>query len=189
MNDMLNGALVSGTGKRAAIPLHAAAGKTGTTQSFRDAWFIGYTAHLTTGVWTGNDDGSAMNRVVGGSLPAEIWREIMTRAHTGLQPLPLSGAEPATATWEPAYPQDRIGDDFIAGALGNGAGATGSIEQLIRNEPSAGAGGSSSRVILGFRPSILARRLFLRRRRCCAVSADHAPRRALGTGSSGRARG
>jgi penicillin-binding protein 1A len=132
MNDMLNGALVSGTGKRAAIPLHAAAGKTGTTQSFRDAWFIGYTAHLTTGVWTGNDDGSAMNRVVGGSLPAEIWREIMTRAHTGRQPLPLSGAEPATATWVPAYPQDRIGDDFIAGALGDGTGATGSIEQLIQ---------------------------------------------------------
>jgi penicillin-binding protein 1A len=74
-----------------------------------------------------------MNRVVGGSLPAEIWREIMIRAHTGRQPLPLSGAEPATAMWapqEPAYPQDRIGDDFIAGALGDGA--TGSIEQLIQ---------------------------------------------------------
>ena len=108
MNDMLNGALVSGTGKRAAIPLHAAAGKTGTTQSFRDAWFIGYTAHLTTGVWTGNDDGSAMNRVVGGSLPAEIWREIMTRAHTGRQPLPLSGAEPATAHVPRSRPIRRI---------------------------------------------------------------------------------
>ena len=134
MNDMLNGALVSGTGRRAAIPLNAAAGKTGTTQSFRDAWFVGYTAHLTTGVWTGNDDGSAMNRVVGGSLPAEIWREIMTRAHIGRRPLPLSGAEPATATWappEPAYPQNWIGDDFIAGALGDAADATGSIEQLI----------------------------------------------------------
>jgi penicillin-binding protein 1A len=131
---MLNGALESGTGKRAAIPLHAAAGKTGTTQSFRDAWFVGYTAHLTTGVWTGNDDGSAMNRVVGGSLPAEIWRAIMARAHIGRRPLPLSGAEPPTATWVPqgpAYPQNRIGDDFIASALGDAARATGSIEQLI----------------------------------------------------------
>ena len=134
MNDMLNGALVSGTGKRAAIPLHAAAGKTGTTQSFRDAWFIGYTAHLTTGVWAGNDDGSAMNRVVGGALPAEIWREIMIGAHAGRQPLPLSGAEPPTAVSvapEPVYPQERIADDFIARAIGAGAANTGSIDGLM----------------------------------------------------------
>ena len=134
MNDMLNGALVSGTGKRAAIPLHAAAGKTGTTQSFRDAWFIGYTAHLTTGVWAGNDDGGAMNRVVGGSLPAEIWRDIMIGAHAGRQPLPLTGAEPPTAVYvplEPVYPQERIADDFIARALGSGAPDTGSIDGLI----------------------------------------------------------
>ena len=134
MNDMLNGALVSGTGKRAAIPVHAAAGKTGTTQSFRDAWFIGYTAHLTTGVWTGNDDGVAMNRVVGGSLPAEIWREIMIGAHAGRQPLPLAGAEPATAgyvTQEPVYPEERIADDFIARAVGAGAADTGSIDGLM----------------------------------------------------------
>ncbi len=148
MNDMLNGALVSGTGKRAAIPLHAAAGKTGTTQSFRDAWFIGYTAHLTTGVWAGNDDGSAMNRVVGGSMPAEIWRDIMMGAHAGRQPLPLSGAAPATADYapqEPGYPQDRIADDFIARAL---------VDERRRHRlhrpadaaltPSAGAGGSST---------------------------------------------
>jgi penicillin-binding protein 1A len=135
MNDMLNGALVSGTGKRAAIPLHAAAGKTGTTQSFRDAWFIGYTAHLTTGVWAGNDDGSAMNRVVGGSMPAEIWRDIMMGAHAGRQPMPLSGAAPATADYapqEPGYPQNRIADDFIARALGDDAAATGSIDQLMQ---------------------------------------------------------
>jgi penicillin-binding protein 1A len=134
MNDMLNGALVSGTGKRAAIPLHAAAGKTGTTQSFRDAWFIGYTAHLTTGVWAGNDDGSAMNRVVGGSLPAEIWRDIMLGAHAGRQPLPLSGAAPASTVYvppEPVYPQERIADDFIARAIGAGAADTGSIDGLM----------------------------------------------------------
>ncbi len=134
MNDMLNGALVSGTGKRAAIPLHAAAGKTGTTQSFRDAWFIGYTAHLTTGVWAGNDDGGAMNRVAGGGLPAEIWRDIMIGAHAGRQPLPLSGAEPAMAVYvppEPVYPPERIADDFIARAVGAGDADTGSIDGLI----------------------------------------------------------
>ena len=113
--------------------MHAAAGKTGTSQSFRDAWFIGYTAYLTTGVWAGNDDGRAMNRVVGGSLPAEIWREIMLGAHAGKPPLPLPGAEPtgADVAAEPVYPQERIADDFIARALGGGAGDTGSIDQLM----------------------------------------------------------
>ena len=55
MNDMLNAALVNGTGRQAGFLLHPAAGKTGTTQDFRDAWFIGYTAHLACGVWVGND--------------------------------------------------------------------------------------------------------------------------------------
>jgi penicillin-binding protein 1A len=138
MNDMLNGALTSGTGKRAAIPVHAAAGKTGTSQGFRDAWFIGYTAYLTTGVWAGNDDGSAMNRVVGGSLPAEIWREIMLGAHVGKPPLPLSGAQPVAAAFaapEPVYPQERIADDFIARALGEQpqtVGDMGAIDQLMQ---------------------------------------------------------
>lgn len=134
MNDMLGAALNDGTGKRAAIPLHAAAGKTGTSQGFRDAWFIGYSTYLTAGVWAGNDDGSAMNRVVGGSLPAEIWREIMIGAHAGKPPLPLAGAAPVTANADagPGHPQERIADDFIARALGDApVSATGSIEQLI----------------------------------------------------------
>ena len=98
MNDMLNAALVSGTGRRAAIPLHPAAGKTGTSQDFRDAWFVGYTAHLTAGVWIGNDSGKAMNKAVGGGLPAEIWREIMTIAHDGKAPLMLPGTEARPAS-------------------------------------------------------------------------------------------
>jgi penicillin-binding protein 1A len=91
MNDMLNYALVSGTGKRAGLANHPAAGKTGTTQDFRDAWFIGYTSHLTAGVWIGNDNGKAMNRAMGGGLPAEIWHEIMDAAHEGKAPLALPG--------------------------------------------------------------------------------------------------
>ena len=91
MNDMLNFALVSGTGKRAGLANHPAAGKTGTTQDFRDAWFIGYTSHLTAGVWIGNDNGKAMNRAMGGGLPAEIWRQIMDFAHEGKAPLALPG--------------------------------------------------------------------------------------------------
>ncbi len=81
MNDMLQATLVSGTGRRAALPLHPAAGKTGTSQDFRDAWFVGYTAYLTGGVWVGNDHDQAMNSVMGGNLPAEIWRQIMLAAH------------------------------------------------------------------------------------------------------------
>ncbi|HEY7552612.1 MAG TPA: PBP1A family penicillin-binding protein [Hyphomicrobiaceae bacterium] len=94
LNDMLNAALVFGTGKNAAIPLHPACGKTGTAQDFRDAWFIGYTAHYVGGVWVGNDDRHAMKRITGGTLPAKLWREVMLLAHEGLPPLPLPGTTP-----------------------------------------------------------------------------------------------
>ena len=74
-----------------------------------------------------------MNRVVGGSLPAEIWREIMLGAHAGKPPLSLTGAAPAIyVSQEPGYPQDRIADDFIARALGSEAGDTGSTDQLMQ---------------------------------------------------------
>jgi penicillin-binding protein 1A len=91
MNDMLSTALERGTGKRAAIPGHRAAGKTGTTQNFRDAWFVGYTAHYVTGVWIGNDDGARMRKVTGGSLPAGLWHDIMADAHKGKQSVSLPG--------------------------------------------------------------------------------------------------
>ena len=102
MNDMLNAALVTGTGRRAALSVHPAAGKTGTTQDFRDAWFIGYTAHLAGGVWVGNDHGRPMNNVRGGSMPAVIWREIMTIAHEGRSIVAL----PGTASTAPHFPRD-----------------------------------------------------------------------------------
>jgi len=122
MNEMLNEALISGTGRRAALPRHAAAGKTGTSQSFRDAWFIGYTAQLTTGVWAGNDDASAMNRVVGGSIPADIWRGVMLAAHLGKKPLPLAGTA-IVGTPAAAHPLAPIGEDFIARAVRSGTRA------------------------------------------------------------------
>jgi len=90
MNAMLAQTVAEGTGRRARIN-RPAAGKTGTSQDNRDAWFIGYTADLVAGVWVGNDDGASMVEVTGGRLPAEIWRNFMTAAHTGLPARSLPG--------------------------------------------------------------------------------------------------
>ena len=83
LTDLLRAVVAEGTGKAAALG-RPAAGKTGTSGDHRDAWFIGFTADLTAGVWVGNDDGSPTRGVTGGGLPAEIWRRFMTAAHEGL---------------------------------------------------------------------------------------------------------
>jgi len=90
MNKMLAAVVDSGTGRAARIG-RPAAGKTGTNENFRDAWFVGYTADLIAGVWVGNDDGAPMKGVTGGGLPARIWRDFMAAAHDGLPPRPLPG--------------------------------------------------------------------------------------------------
>ncbi|MBT5664447.1 MAG: PBP1A family penicillin-binding protein [Rhodospirillaceae bacterium] len=84
MNQMLSAALTSGTGRRAKPKNRPAAGKTGTSQNFRDGWFIGYTADLVAGVWVGNDDNTPMRKVTGGQTPALIWRNFIDGASTGL---------------------------------------------------------------------------------------------------------
>jgi len=89
MNTMLHETLVSGTARHADLPGWPAAGKTGTSQDFRDAWFIGYTAHLVTGVWLGNDDNSPSRKATGGGLPVEIWSRFMKVAHQGAAPAAL----------------------------------------------------------------------------------------------------
>jgi len=108
LNDMLNAALVSGTGRRAALALHPAAGKTGTSQDFRDAWFVGYTAHLAAGVWVGNDDGRPMHKVMGGSLPARLWHDVMTLAHEGRSPTALPGTVPTSSAIAAARGTDTL---------------------------------------------------------------------------------
>jgi penicillin-binding protein 1A len=92
MNAMMAETLTIGTAQRASLPGWPAAGKTGTSQDFRDAWFIGYTAHLVTGVWLGNDDGTPTKHVTGGSLPVEIWSRVMRGAHQGVPVASLPGA-------------------------------------------------------------------------------------------------
>jgi penicillin-binding protein 1A len=93
MNAMMARTLIIGTGRKAQLDNWMAAGKTGTTQDFRDAWFVGYTANLTAGVWIGRDDAKSMDKITGGSVPAEIWKNFMTAAHQGIQPMPLPGVD------------------------------------------------------------------------------------------------
>jgi penicillin-binding protein 1A len=93
MNRMMRETLISGTAQRAGIPGWQAAGKTGTSQDFRDAWFIGYTSHLVTGVWLGNDDSSPTRKLTGSSLPVDVWTKFMRAAHQGV-PMAELPAEP-----------------------------------------------------------------------------------------------
>src|SRR3974377_1522766 len=81
MNTMMQETLLSGTARKAELPGWMAAGKTGTSQDFRDAWFIGYTANLVTGVWLGNDDNSPTKKATGGGLPGEIWTRSLRGGH------------------------------------------------------------------------------------------------------------
>ena len=94
MNTMMQETLLSGTAHKAELPGWQAAGKTGTSQDFRDAWFIGYTANLVTGVWLGNDDNSPTKKATGGGLPVEIWTRFMKAAHQGVTPAPLPTSTP-----------------------------------------------------------------------------------------------
>jgi penicillin-binding protein 1A len=91
MNTMLHETLVSGTARSANLPGWQAAGKTGTSQDFRDAWFIGYTSRLVAGIWLGNDDNSPTKRAVGGGVPVEIWSRFMRAALAGTAPTALPG--------------------------------------------------------------------------------------------------
>jgi penicillin-binding protein 1A len=89
MNTMMQETLISGTARKAEIPGWQAAGKTGTSQDFRDAWFIGYTSNLVTGVWLGNDDNSPTKKATGGGLPVEVWTRFMRAALQGVPAAPL----------------------------------------------------------------------------------------------------
>jgi penicillin-binding protein 1A len=91
MNAMMRETLRIGTAQRAQVGNWPAAGKTGTSQDFRDAWFVGYTAHLVTGVWLGNDDSSPTRKLTGGGLPVEIWSRVMKLGHQGVPVAALPG--------------------------------------------------------------------------------------------------
>ncbi|RWF40118.1 MAG: penicillin-binding protein [Mesorhizobium sp.] len=124
MNSMMTGTVEIGTAKKAAFAWPSA-GKTGTSQNSRDAWFVGYTANLTTGVWFGNDDGSAMKKVTGGALPAQAWHEFMVAAHEGVPVRPLPG------TWK-STPSDTVVPDEIPSA---DAGQPAPVPQAAVGQP------------------------------------------------------
>lgn len=93
MNEILVNVVEAGTGRRARIDGVVAAGKTGTTSAYRDAWFVGYTGNFTTAVWYGNDDFSSTRRVTGGSLPAMTWQKFMEYAHKNIELTPMPGVD------------------------------------------------------------------------------------------------
>jgi penicillin-binding protein 1A len=120
MNSMMNSVVNNGTGRAARLDGWQAAGKSGTTQSFRDALFVGYTSIMTTGIWFGNDDGAFMKKVTGGGLPAKAWKEYMTTAMHGYSPTPLFGSSNGLAlppaTQQEQSPSTSIGD-IISGII------------------------------------------------------------------------
>ncbi len=131
MNTMMHETLVDGTARSGSLPGWQDAGKTGTSQDYRDAWFIGYTSHLVTGVWLGNDDNSPTKRAVGGGLPVEIWSRFMKVAHAGIAPTPLPGL--ADGSWfNPAPPPAPI--------VGPGAANAGQQNNQQKNQQSNSSG-------------------------------------------------
>ena len=140
---MLLNVVTAGTGTAARLPDREAAGKTGTTQDYRDAWFIGFTGDYLASVWVGNDDNHPMRKVTGGLVPAALWKKVMTVAESGLPPKPLDrtpepegSSAPADSdqvayvddeSTAPQMAQDDKGD-FVAGS-----GV--SSRQVARNEP------------------------------------------------------
>ncbi|MES1991803.1 MAG: penicillin-binding protein 1A [Pseudomonadota bacterium] len=106
MNHMLAEVMTTGTGRKAAVAGRPIAGKTGTSQDFRDAWFIGYSADIVVGVWVGNDNRAPMKKVTGGGLPAKIWHAFMERTQTNVAVSNLPGQYP----YDGAAPVARAGE-------------------------------------------------------------------------------
>ncbi|MFD1697421.1 transglycosylase domain-containing protein [Roseibium aestuarii] len=140
MNRMMAQTLITGTGKKAMLADHRpAGGKTGTSQDFRDGWFIGFTGHLTTTVWLGNDDNSPTKKATGGGLPAQVWKEVMDADHKELPVADLPGVPEGS----------MVASSGVPGATPSGAAApggfippadVGSGRQLVSPQPSSRKG-------------------------------------------------
>jgi penicillin-binding protein 1A len=134
LNYMLSSVVSNGTGRRALLGFTPQAGKTGTNQAYRDAWFIGYTAYNVTGVWFGNDDFREMKRMTGGTLPAMTWKRYMLEASVN-----------TVAEALPGVPVDENHVRYIAEKQGTdelppGASAGEGVVAAVSASPSPGAG-------------------------------------------------
>ena len=142
MAGMMSHVVSEGTARRAALDGIPTAGKTGTTNAYRDAWFVGYTGNFTCAVWYGNDDYSPTNRMTGGSLPAQTWHDIMVAAHQGVEIKEIAGRRHGHQTAAPARPPRRRGQRRAEGC-GSQAGTAAGPDQARRGY--SGAGGENAR--------------------------------------------
>lgn len=142
INPILVNVVENGTARRAMLNGITVGGKTGTTNAYRDAWFIGFTGNFVAAVWYGNDDYQPLRRMTGGSLPAMTWNKVMTVAHQGIVPLPIPGVNRA--------PPKRDGPNVAATQQGPEVNRATTlppraIEQLLRIERALrDAGGTAS---------------------------------------------
>ncbi|MGO8739176.1 transglycosylase domain-containing protein [Rhodoblastus sp.] len=133
---MMHEVVQQGTGRRAQLPGIEVAGKTGTTNDYKDAWFCGYTGNFVGVVWYGNDDSEPMNKVTGGTLPAATWHDIMQYAHTGVDLKPLPGMTLEAQQAPPAQAADAGGVQVLKPReqLSRKASeALGTIENLMKS--------------------------------------------------------
>jgi penicillin-binding protein 1A len=132
MNAMMRETLLMGTAQKANLPGWQAAGKTGTSQDFRDAWFVGYTSQLVTGVWLGNDDSSPTKKATGGGMPVEVWTRFMKTAHQGV---PVAGLPGLAAPSFASFGQPSGIPPIPPGAVPQAGG-------YRQGQPAAGRGGA-----------------------------------------------
>jgi penicillin-binding protein 1A len=117
MNSMMYQVVQWGTGHAAAVPGHEVAGKTGTSADFRDAWFVGFSPKMITGVWVGNDDFTPMKKITGGTLPAQIWSGFMRTALKNAPPSKLPRAEPVPPEMAPDIASNGGDENLIERGL------------------------------------------------------------------------
>ncbi|TPQ36979.1 penicillin-binding protein [Bradyrhizobium guangdongense] len=141
MNAMMRETLISGTAKKAEIPGWPAAGKTGTSQDYRDAWFIGYTANLVTGVWLGNDDNSPTKKATGGGLPVEVWTRFMRTAHEGVPVAALPTVQGGWGLSNLAQAASQVSAPTPPAPVNGGGYRPAPTRTNVRPEPAAGLDG------------------------------------------------